>query len=67
MIKVTEIETATYQINDDMYVDIVINRVDGNYEAYTYKADEGVKELLFGMPMAQQSYEEFLAIVEANI
>lgn len=67
MIHIKEIETATYQVDDDTYVDVIINRLDNVYEAYVYYSDSGKKEYLFGLPIEQQSYEEFLRIVESNI
>lgn len=56
--------TATF-IDHGYLIDIVTLRND--YEAWIYCEDDGVKHLMFGMPKEQQSYEEFLEIVEANI
>ena len=35
------------------------------YESWIQYEDYGVKELMFGVPKAQQTLEEFLEIVEA--
>lgn len=67
MIRINDIKIDVYQVDDDRYIDIVTNNLERTYEAYIYNADEGTKELLFGMPIEQQSYDEFLAIVKANI
>lgn len=40
---------------------------DGLFSAYIMHKDYGVSSLIFGMPVWQQTYEEFLEYVEESI
>lgn len=57
-----KIETFEFE---SWIVDIVTT--DTNYEAWIYRSEYGVKMLMFGMPKEQQSYDEFIDIVEGNL
>ena len=62
--RMTGIKTDTYRIEGHWMVDIQTTETE--YEAYLWNEKYGEKHLMFGMPIAQQYYEEFLDIVEAN-
>lgn len=64
MIK-TNFRTETYDIGGGFYVDIVTKN--DIYESWIYHEDYGQKELMFGCPEDQQSYSEFVDIVQENI
>ena len=64
MVKI-EYKTETYWCGGDWLVDVVTTP--DNFEAYLYHKNCGVKKLMFGMPIEQQSYEEFIEIVEGNV
>ena len=64
MVKI-ENKIETYWHGGDWFVDIVTTP--DNYEAYLYSKGCCIKELMFGMPIKQQSYEEFIEIVEGNV
>ena len=55
----------TYFFDHHYIVDIF--NVDDTYEAWLYNREYGIKDLMFGMPVEQQSFDEFLEIVEANV
>jgi len=55
----------TYCFDRHYIVDIF--KVDDTYEAWLYNREYGIKDLMFGMPVEQQSFDEFLEIVEANV
>lgn len=61
--KKTNISTATYQ-DGDFCIDIV-TFPDNYYEAWIYKKDIGVKDLMFGM--RDMNYDLFLDIVDVNL
>ena len=66
MKKNTAITTTTYtamQFN----VDIIVNAEEGTFEAWLYESGHGVKELMFGGMIDQQSYDDFVRIVYANL
>lgn len=62
--KRANISITTYECGEYM-VDIATTS--DSYEAWIYRKEYGVKDLMFGMPQAQQTLDEFLDIVEANI
>ena len=51
----------------DSHYMVEIFKVDDTYEAWLYNREYGIKDLMFGMPVEQQSFDEFLEIVEANV
>jgi len=55
----------TYGYEDHYMIDIF--KVDGTYEAWLYNSEYGIKDFMFGMPVEQQSLDEFLEIVKANV
>ena len=55
----------TYCFDHHYMVDIF--KVDDTYEAWLYNREYGIKDFMFGMPVEQQSFDEFLEIVEANV
>lgn len=61
--KKTNISTTTYQ-DGDFCIDIVAFP-ENYYEAWIYKKDIGVKDLMFGMH--EESYDLFLDIVDVNL
>lgn len=64
MERLNEIKTETYTLCG-FIVDIVENSED--FEAYIQKTGYGVKSLVFGMPKNQQTYNDFLDLVEINL
>lgn len=56
--------TTTYK-HGEFRVDIVDNGTE--YEAWIYKNNYGIKSLMFGAPCNQQTMEEFINIVKANL
>lgn len=59
-----DITTRTYKYDDQYMIDIVI---DGKtYEAWLYNKDYGVKDLMFGSPIGQESFSDFMESVEVN-
>lgn len=56
--------TTTYEYGE-FRVDIVDNGTE--YEAWIYKNNYGIKSLMFGVPRHQQTMEEFINIVQANL
>lgn len=63
--KKTNISTATYQ-DGDFYIDIV-TFPDNYYEAWIYKKDIGVKDLMFGIRDKIYDFDFFLDIVDVNL
>ena len=63
--KKTNIKTETYQINGGFMIDIVTT--DEEYDAFLYHKKNGIKSMMFGGLKKQQSYKEFLELVEANV
>lgn len=61
---ITNYTTKTYEYGDYL-VDIVTT--DTDYESWIQAKGYGTKHIMFGMPKEQQSLEEFMNIVEANI
>ena len=59
-----ERNTITYKYNDTYFIDIVTTSE--VIEAWIYNKDYGVKSLMFGLPIYQQTYSEALEIIEAN-
>ena len=54
--------THTYSYDDQYSIDITF---DGEtYEAWLYNNAYGVKDLMFGCPVEQQSFDYFLDMVE---
>lgn len=61
------ITTQTYSTKKGFLVDIVTKSLKYEYEAWIYHEEYGIKDLMFGVPTEQQTYEEFLEIVFNNI
>ena len=62
--KKTEIKTITYDTGfRNFMVDVV--ETEYGYEAFLYKSNYGIKELMFGLQ--EKNIEEFVEIVEANL
>lgn len=62
--KELQVITKTYDMGDGYRIDIV--ELAEEYEAWIYEVSNEVKMLMFGCPKSQQTYEEFLSMVEAN-
>ena len=60
-----EYKTQTYQYNDIYFVDVVTTAE--TVEAWLYSKDNGVKMLMFGLPIYQQTYGDAVAIITANV
>ena len=54
-----------YDYDDEYCIDIITTN--DTYEAWLYKNNYGMKSLMFGSPIQQQSKEEFLKIVAINV
>lgn len=67
MKEITRFSTITYETNDKFIVEIETDRVEQVYNAYLRHLDYGDKMFMFGMPIGQQRYGEFLDIVECNL
>ena len=63
--KKSNFKTETFTWDGGFMVDVVTTS--DTYEAWIYHKDYGIKELMFGMPKKQQSYEKFIEIVEWNV
>lgn len=62
--KRTEIKTVTYDTGfRNFMVDVV--ETEYGYDAYLYKSDYGIKDLMFGLQ--EKDIDEFVEIVEANL
>ena len=61
----TNNKTISY-IYDHDYMNDIANKQD-SYEAWIYKTDCGDKHFMFGCPKSQQSYFEFMTLVEGNV
>lgn len=66
MLENTAIKTTTYNASCGFMVDIVCNNESRKREAYIYHKDCGIKDLMFGTSMEQDTYEEFFDMVEQN-
>lgn len=62
--KQTSITIVTYE-HGEFLVDIVTTS--DTYEAWIYREEYGVKNLMFGVPKEQQTLDVFLEIVAANV
>ena len=67
MKKLYSIKTNTYKYSEDIRVDIKIDYLENEYSAYVYDKRYVPMLFMFGCPIDQQSYREFLKIVEANV
>ena len=69
MVKIDNIKTTTYDAGDGWRVDIV--EMPGEYEAYLYREDYGVKSLMFGCPIDQNgehwTVERFAELVQDGL
>lgn len=61
------ITTQTYSTKYDFLIDIVTKTNEYYYEAWIYHNQYGIKDLMFGIPTENQTYEEFLEIVFNNL
>lgn len=64
LIQMKEIKTKTYPLDKGFFLDIVTRCK--KYKAWLYHKDYGNKYLMFEMLKEQQTYEQFLEIVELN-
>lgn len=55
----------TFGYDNGFRMDVVIT--ENNYEGWIYHKDYGVKELMFGLPKFQQTYDEALEIFSYNV
>lgn len=62
--KQADITITTYECGEYL-VDIVTTG--DSYEAWIYRKEFGVKDLMFLVQKKQQTLDEFLEIVEANV
>ena len=62
--KKSDISITTYECGEYL-VDIVTTG--DSYEAWIYRKEFGVKDLMFLVQKKQQTLDEFLEIVEANV
>ena len=60
----TEIKIETFKYDENYLIDVVTLK--DTYEAWVYHKNYGVKSLMFGCPIEQQTYQFFLEMVEAN-
>ena len=60
----TKIKVETYKVYGKWYVDIQTEKE--MYFAYIWRAGYGDKKMMFGCGKDQQSYEDFLDLVEEN-
>ena len=69
MKKRTEIKITTYDAGDGFLVDIVerINNGEPIYEAFLYRDDNGVKDLMFGYFKKNTTRKEFMEMVECSL
>lgn len=60
-------KTYTYELSDEFMCDIVkADRLgDECYEAWIYRTTYGVKDMMFGVPVKQDSLEEVLDMVDS--
>lgn len=69
--ELNHLSTKTYSYfkggADNYLIDIVADLDEDTYNAYIYSANYAQKLYMFGMPTDQQSYEDFLEIVDANL
>lgn len=63
--KMTTIKTDTYHIKDSFFVDIVSD--DTTYQAWIYNEQYCIKQMMFGVSLFDNTYEEFLDLVITNI
>ena len=61
--KQTETKITRYEVRG-YFIDITDNGKE--YEAWISKKGEGVSVFMFGMPIAQQSYDAFVDIVDGQ-
>ena len=59
--------TRTYKPSADSPYTVDIVTLGDTYEAWLYHDGYGVKNLMFGVPIAQQTYEQFVYLVELNM
>ena len=65
--KMANRRTETYSYKNVVFVDIVSDYDKKEYSAWVYNNSDGIKSLMFSVPMGQQTYEEYIEIVKANI
>ena len=69
MVKIDNIKTTTYDAGDGWRVDII--EMPGEYDAFLYKENYGVKSLMFGCPITQNgehwTVKRFIDLVEGNL
>lgn len=56
-----------FSVGEGFIVEVLNNTLEDTYEAWIYHKDYGTKNLMFGMPVAQQRYKDFLECVECDI
>lgn len=59
--------TIKYIAGDGFFVEVFKNFEEDTYEAWIFHKDYGQKNLMFGCPVSQQTFEEFLEMVECDI
>lgn len=67
MTKKENIKIETFDVRNDFYVDIIDNPEKESYEAFIYEKDCGIKDFMFGCPKTQNTYEEFLELIECSL
>lgn len=60
---------ATYDVGDGFYVDMVLDRESKyhSYEAWMFHKDYGVKQLMYGIPIDEMSFERFETSIKCSV
>ena len=67
MQEIKDRKTVSYDTNDGFMVDIEIDAREGMYRAFLSHKGYREKMYMFGAPIEQQLYGQFLDIVEGNL
>lgn len=59
--------TRTFDVGHGFLVDIVAIKSKDLYEAWIYHSSYGIKELMFGISMKDETYDGFLDLVYRNL
>lgn len=59
-----KINIETYRYDNDYYIDII--ETSEYLEAWIYNKNYGIKMLMFGTPILEQSYSEFIELAETG-
>lgn len=59
--------TKTYDVGRGFLVDVITIKSKEEYEAWIYHSSYGIKELMFGISMKDETYDGFLDLVYRNL